>query len=158
MPRPKEDLFTRLARHLKPDHTPQSLRDFIDTSQVTCLNWQGARKGRYPYLNGIGHPARALFAHIFNIPKLDRLTWLHSNCGNPDCINPRHFNPQGTYSLYHDRVGVVPTFSSYDEDNVADILAMLDEGHDPAEVEGWSPPNDWHEAERRQTTVARRPE
>ncbi|HSH94378.1 MAG TPA: hypothetical protein VK968_09555 [Roseimicrobium sp.] len=151
MARPKEDLFTRLARHT--NHSAESLREFIDTSQVTCLNWQGATRRvnhiRYPHLKGIGNPARLLFAYIFNIPVLDKLTWLRSNCGNPDCINPRHFNPQGTYSLYHDRVGVVPTLANYDEDNVVDILAMLEEGADPAEVEGWSPPNDWKEAEHR---------
>ena len=157
MARPREDVFTRVARHC--GHTRESLIRFIDEGQASCLAWTGqmkpprptARKNPTPYLKKIGHPVRILFARMMGLTEeLDRFVWLRNKCTTYGCINPRHYKVVRAMDFRNNRQAFCPlTREEEFEDNVLGLLQMLKEGEDLNDLGEFSSPRELNEAVRR---------
>ena len=156
MGRKREDIFTRVARHT--GLTRETLIEFLDDQQPECLIWNGAfnpttrnyKNAPRPYLKGIGNPVRRLFAYVREIDDLDPFVWLRNGCGSFGCINPRHHRVIRAFSMYHNRIGILPLSPDEQrEDNIKGIMEMLREGESVDGIREYCSPNEFDEALRR---------
>lgn len=172
-------ILRRIARHTLPATTADTILDFPPDQH---LIWTGAFKPRLPrpakvkdlppltrygrprtlrtsainpvpYLNGPNtNPARILFDYPNDLDPFVRLV---NDCGNPACINPKHYKPKATFSGLLGRAGHLPEKyrTTFDEQAVKEILELLDAGESPEDMKSMSNPLDFAEALKRREPV-----